>query len=228
MGDSIRQRVGRPGPEHEALWKLIQDMVREEIASSMPTVGTVEGDDGGKVRVHLDDEDEPRTLGFPRKKGQRYQKGERVAVMRTRAGDHIVLGSYTSGQGKDAENAVGSPDIYDRAIGKNHMQSNSVGTEQIESNSVQNGHIKDNEIAKGKLDKSVQSTLSDSASKDYVNSKTSDMVKSGDLAKNATGKDALATEPWVKDQKYATSSDLNSLEKSLKTWVQDNFAKKKQ
>lgn len=225
--DAIRSEVGRPGPEHEQLWRMIQDMVREEVANMAPTLGVVDGNDGGKVRVLLDDEDAPRTIGFPRKKGQRYQPGERVVVVKTRSGDPVVLGSISSGEGKAAENAVGGPDIYDDSIAKNHMKSNSVGTEQVEGSSIQSGHIKDNEIAKGKLDKGVQDTLTNSASKDYVDGKTSGLVASQDLAKNAIGKDDLATQDWVKGQKYAAASDLTALEKSIKSWAQDTFVKKK-
>ena len=100
----------RPSPEHEEVIRVIRDIVESILEERLPTMGTVAGMDAGRVRVHLDDEEEERVVGFPRKKGQQYATGERVVVMPTRSGDYVALGTVTDKQGK-AGAGVGDDDL---------------------------------------------------------------------------------------------------------------------
>lgn len=102
--------MARPSREHEEVIRVIRDIVEDVLEERLPTLGRVVGMDGGRVLVHLDDEDEERTVGFQRKKGQQYQTGERVVVMLTRSGDYVALGTLTDKIGK-AGAGVGDDDL---------------------------------------------------------------------------------------------------------------------
>lgn len=83
----------------DALWREFLTRMEEMVDARQMTMGAVVGRDGGKVRVRLDDENEDRTLGFPRGLGVAYQDGDRVAIGYSRTGEPMVLGVVSGGNG---------------------------------------------------------------------------------------------------------------------------------
>lgn len=155
------QASSRPGPEHEALIRMIYDMIDTRLDDRLPKLGTVRGMDGGKVRVQIDDEDDPRSVGFPRKTGQRYRNGDRVVLMPTQSGggDHVVLGTVTGNQGKASEGVVDTADLAQNAVTKTELAQNAVDTGNVVDNAITEGKIKDNAVSNSKLDAATQRAL---------------------------------------------------------------------
>lgn len=131
MTDSGIQRPStRPTPEHEEFIRVILDTVEERLLAQLPTMGTVSGTpeaSGGTVKVHVDGEDEPRSLGFARSAGVTYQDGDRVLLVPNRAGEYVIAGIIATGN----KPVVGKNDVQPGAIGKDQMGANSVGSDQI-------------------------------------------------------------------------------------------------
>lgn len=131
MTDSGIQRPStRPTPEHEEFIRVLLDTVEERLLSQLPTMGTVSGTpeaSGGTVKVHVDGEDEPRSLGFARSAGVTYQDGDRVLLVPNRAGEYVIAGIIATGN----KPVVGKSDVQAGAIGKEQMGANSVGSDQI-------------------------------------------------------------------------------------------------
>jgi hypothetical protein len=136
---SMRSGEGRPGPVHEELWHQIEELVYSIVEEYAPQMATVFDADSGDVKVLMDDEDEPREVGFMRKKGQRYYPGDRVKVQKTKGGNFIVDGSFSKKAGRDA--AVGGEDIEDQAVGNDQLTENAVGAPELQSNVVDLNHM---------------------------------------------------------------------------------------
>src|SRR5690349_2625626 len=156
----VRNHVASPDAVHEQIVKSIRDMVQEMIDASVPKMAKVTGQDGGKLLVQMDDEDTSRQVGFPKKSGQRYNNGDRVVVMPTKGGDHVVLGSVNSAQGA-GEQAVGNPDLIDQsvddnkikpgAVKRNHISGKAVGSNELDSGAVNTPHISSNAVTNDKI-----------------------------------------------------------------------------
>lgn len=184
---------GRVRPEHESLIRLVRSIAQEEAAAVAPKVGTVVGSDGGRPTVRLDDEDEDGAVGLARQLGHRYPKGSRVLVGRLRPNgraqgsyDHVVLGIVSDKQG-NAEEVVGNEDI----------QANSINSDRLAPNVRQ------------RIDDAASQSALDNLS-GRVDARLADVVKANQLAPNATGGKALATEDWATG-KFATSNDITQL-----------------
>lgn len=107
----------KPSAAHEAFWRQVRDMVQEMVDASAPTLATVKGRDrNGNVLVQMDDEDVPRSVGMARKSGVRHANGDRVVVVPTRSGDHVILGPVATGGGNNAERAVGTDQMLQGAV----------------------------------------------------------------------------------------------------------------
>src|SRR5690348_14518995 len=146
LSQAAHSMVSPPEQLHEDLVKTIMDVVGKMIDARVPKMGTVTGNDGGKVVVQMDDEDTPRQLGFSRKSGQRYNPGDRVVTMPTGSGDdHVVLGSIINTQGK-GEQAVGNPDLIDGSVDNNKLGKGSVQAQHMTPNSVLNDTIGQGEV----------------------------------------------------------------------------------
>lgn len=142
--------LGGPGSPHEMLWQQIEDRIAEMVAEYTPTLGTVVGQDGGAVRVQLDEEDDAREVGFAKKKGTRYDTNERVLVGKTRGGRHVVLGPITDKQGQ-AERAVANEDLHDDAVGRRNIQVDSVGPDELAGGAVDNSHLSGGSVTGDKI-----------------------------------------------------------------------------
>lgn len=125
---------GSPGPVHEELWGMIEARVLELVQEYAPTFGEVRGMDGGRVQVHIDGEDDERTVGLPRRKGQRYERGERVKIQKSRSGEMFVDGTMSNRAGRDP--AVGEEDLHDGAVDSRQLRQNSVTQNAIAGDSV--------------------------------------------------------------------------------------------
>jgi hypothetical protein len=249
----IRSSVGRPGPEHEALWRLIQETIAGALEERLPTLATVTGrsdeaDDtdprnpktSGNVRVRLDDEDTDRKVAFPRVKGQRFNRGDRVVVMPSKAGEMVVLGGVTAGVGANAEQAVGNEHLIDgsvnkrklergavdrdvlapSAVGTTHLQDSAVDNTNIKSNAVDDRTIKPGGVKKTNLENSVQNSLG----------KADSAVQKNDLSGYAKKSD-IPKPPDL--SQYAKASDLKAIKEEITVIkrvikrLQEDVAKKK-
>ncbi|MGI9252167.1 MAG: hypothetical protein ACR2J8_00335, partial [Thermomicrobiales bacterium] len=71
-------RSARPRAAHDDLIALIRDLMEEALDGRVPVMGSVTAaDPDGRPIVHVDDEEDPRTIPFPRKAGQGYDRGDR-------------------------------------------------------------------------------------------------------------------------------------------------------
>lgn len=233
MHGGISGAVGRPGPVHEALYAMLQDMVTEMVADAMPQLAEVVGNDGGAVRVRMDGEDGPREFGFARKHGQRYRNGDRVLVQRLRGGDHVVLGTFSDKQGSaqravgaddmddDAidrrsirQNAVGSNELAGGAVDRNHIRSNAVGSDQLANGAVGSSHIQTNAVGSNELAGNSVDTnhLRGNA---VTNAKlASGAVDTGNLRDGSVTKAKLAANAAPDLSDYAKKSDLSAYVKA--------------
>lgn len=109
-------RRGRPSPVHEELARTINDLIHQAIDEMATTVGTVAGTDGGNIRVHIDDEEGPRQVGFPKKHGQKYTSGDRVLLHRMKGKDWVVGGSIGGGDRRVVGQSEMEPDSVDKQI----------------------------------------------------------------------------------------------------------------
>lgn len=145
--DSVSAGGSGVGPTslHEDFWAQIQSMIDTSVGDQAITTGTVQGRDGGRIRVLSDEEDEPRQVGFPKHKGTRYASGERVLLGKTKGGRHVVLGTFTEKDGQD-EYAVDNADLYPDSIDNRTLKANSVLGYNIPNNEIDGDHIAANQI----------------------------------------------------------------------------------
>jgi hypothetical protein len=90
----------------EVMYRVMQE--------SQTSIGTVVGDDGGTVRVQIDEEAGPREVGFPRMRGQRFTKGQRVPIHRAKGGNEFLGGSLSTVAGRDP--VVDKADMVDESV----------------------------------------------------------------------------------------------------------------
>ncbi|MFM9105445.1 MAG: hypothetical protein ACKOWF_01955 [Chloroflexota bacterium] len=169
----------RPAAAHEGLIALIRDLVEEALDGRLPVMGTVTGVDGdGRPTVHVDDEEDARTIPFPRKAGQGYERGDRVLLSPNRAGEYVVTGGIESGRsgrrvrgehlatkeiGREhvADGAIGNPQVEpgtlagdrlrDGAVDTRQLSGNAVTGDKLASGAVDTGHLRDDAVTGGKL-----------------------------------------------------------------------------
>lgn len=146
--------TAKPTTEHEEFIRMLHDMIDETLASRLPTMGTVTGNDGGKVIVQVDEEEDSRKLGFPRKLGTCYNVNDRVLLVPNRAGEFMVAGVISTAQGDDTARVTNN-DIVDVSGGKvieNSMDGKSLKSGTVDSNKIAKDAIKSDQIA----DKALQ------------------------------------------------------------------------
>jgi hypothetical protein len=195
-----------PSGMHEAFWDQIHRSIDERVLEFAPTTATVMGMDGGRVKVHLDDEDDPREIGFSRRKGTRYDDDERVLVGKTRGGRQIVLGTFTDKTGYDergvanedmhddaidnrliSENAVQGYNITDGSIDQDHIQGQSIRGDHIQSGQIQASHIINKQIGwdhlEGRIEKDLKDSISEATKAMNLIGNDSDQGMRGDIKK---------------------------------------------
>lgn len=170
--------MGRPTAEHEDFARAILDEIERAIEARLPTMATVTGQDGGRIKVHLDNEEDPRDEGLPRKLGQKYEVGDRVLVQPSRSGELMVMGTVSTSTGFNAQ-GVSEDELYDGAVGGKkiapgavdwqHIATDAVRSEQLRANAVGNGHVQ----------------------KDAI---TEDKIKDGNVTKNKLAKNSVGTD----------------------------------
>lgn len=177
----------------DAFWRDLLDRVEEMIDARQMTMGTVKGRDGGKVTVRLDDEDEDRTIGFPRSMGVAYDNGDRVTIGYARGGDPMVLGVMGNGPS-------------DRRVRNEQMDTNSVDDRALKSvngrGDVDHKHLTQslsNQIANAPTNSSVNTAIND---------KTKDFVKDG------SGRQKVARAGDLEN--LAAKSEIARLDKKIK------------
>lgn len=139
--ESIRAGVGRPGPIHEDVYNMIEELARSIVEEYLPQMGNVIGREGGQVIVTLDDEADDRSIGIPKRKGVRYQIGDRVKVSTTKGGDKHIDG-IVSTTGKDGRDpAVDSDQVFAGGIKRINLDSRSVGSAELDSGAVGIDHL---------------------------------------------------------------------------------------
>lgn len=138
-------------PEHVGFWEAVERVVREVVDERSGSLGTVVGFDGGKPVVHVDDEREPRSVGFPRKAGQRYAVGDRVKLSRGRAGEYVVDGSLRWDEG-EGDRVVGGEDVRRRAVRREHIERGAVGDEEVQERSLRGNRLVEKAIGPDEVD----------------------------------------------------------------------------
>lgn len=142
----------------DAFWRELLGRVEEMLDARQMTMGEVKGRDGGKVRVRLDDEGEDRTLGFPRGLGVAYQDGDRVAIGYTRAGEPMVLGVMSAGNGDGR-----------------------VRNEQLDTDAVDERAIKPRTVKGAHLDQTLEKKIADAATTEQLENRTRNLATENQL-----------------------------------------------
>lgn len=180
-----RGASGQVTAEHEALARLFMEVMYTVMQETATSIGTVIGDDGGKVRVQIDEESGPREVGFPRMRGQRFTAGQRVPVHRAKGGNEFLGGSISSQGGRDP--AVDKADLMGGAadwdiVGQDVK--NNIGDAKKAGTDAQDAANKAMDEAKAKADKNHSHS-------NYASDNHSHNI--GDLPGD------VATKKWVED-----------------------------
>jgi hypothetical protein len=209
-----------PVAEHEATIRLIQQLIEQALERRLPAMGSVLEVSGGRVTVAFDDEDDDRTIGFPRMYGVRYEEGDRVMLAPTASRGWVVLGVVGVAAGAESRR-VGTAELTDGAVTAGKLAAGAVGSAAIAANAVtavelagsavQTGNIANGAVTPAKLSQAyatpasvsseVSSALTDYAKKTYAdaretaaNSFTNDRltgVKNEDGTRNSNPKAVL-------------------------------------
>lgn len=217
-------RGGRPPRGTGDLLALIEEMVDRRFAE-MIQVGTVEGEDGGAVRVKLDGAERAGEVGRAKTKGVRHEKGDRVAMLQLPGGGELVLPGITDGKGA-VEQAVGNEQLYTDAVDGRALRKDSVGKDHIVKGAVVREHIGAKAIGNDELDTEIDlakgkpGSLPKSRLDPAVQQKVDDAITDADIQDAAKrGKPKLATESFVKGaipkqpdlSKYVKKTDLRDV-----------------
>ena len=151
------RRIKAVRPEQEYLIRLIREIAQEEDAANAPRMGKIVDDAGTRPRVRMDDEDEDRTIGFPRKLGNRYPKGSKVRVERVRTGtgargsyEEIITG-IISDEGGDSQRVVGEEDLRKLAIDNEKLNTNAVDARVIADNGIEARNLRGSSVTRDKI-----------------------------------------------------------------------------
>lgn len=232
----VRRRI-KVRPEQEGLVRLMRAIAREEADRLLPSMGTVLDEDAGAVRVRLDEEDDDRTVPFPRRLGSRYRRGSRVRVVRTATGEEVVDGVISEAKGA-GERVVGEPDLEDAAVGRRALVKKAVGREEIDDAAVGTAQIQDGTVTKKKIpagtvdnelladgiegaklkDRSVLPAKLDTDTQNRI----AGAAQSADL-QDAIKKEkpALATQDFAKGEVKPVADKVNGHDKDLRRLKQD-------
>jgi hypothetical protein len=138
----------RPEPEHEDAIRLIRDLIEEAMETRLPTMATVVGGKAGTpvladgITVQIDEEEDPRTISFPRLYGVEVRYGDRVALMASRSGEWVCLGPVGRATGANKKRVTGE-EIAAGAI--------TADGKQLAAGSVVTGSIANDSITAVKL-----------------------------------------------------------------------------
>ena len=200
-GKAGRLRVR--GDLYDRLAQTLLSTVEEMMDERMPTMGTVKGRDGGdrgNVRVRVDDEEDDRSVGFARLKGQTYANGDRVWLAKNKAGDFVVMGGIATGGGAGGERAIGDEQLHDEAV-----KGRSIGKGVIKGEHLSGDPLN---ISRNQLDQTLQKDL-------------------GDFVKQGSGQDEVVRKKQIDN--FATTNQLNGkAEQSQVNGLKDDIDKLKQ
>lgn len=204
-GIAGKARSGSPaGHLNDEFLGLLQSWIDDAVSAAMPQMGTVIGQDGGTVKVRLDDEDVDREVGFPAAKGTAYQQNDRVWTHQTKGGSRAVLGRV---DGSQDQRAVDSAQLYGDAVKHVH----------INPGAVERSNIGGQAVAWDELDNVVVSRIQDAATTSQLNnvSDKADDAKSSASDANRAANDADKTANDAKNAASAVKSALDKLEKRV-------------
>jgi hypothetical protein len=143
------RRNARPAAAHEQLVALVLDLIEEALDGRLPVMGSVVGADGdGRPTVHVDDEEDPRTIPFPRKAAQAYERGDRVLLVPNRAGEYVVAGGIESGR---SSRRVRGEHLGLKEIGREHVVDGAIGNAQVEKNTLAGDRLRDGSVRSEQL-----------------------------------------------------------------------------
>lgn len=133
---------------YDQLERMVLDILDEHRPA--PRLASVDGRDGGNVRVTFDNEAPgSRQEGFRAAKGVRYDAGDRVIVERMGTkteGEDVIAGPLGSG------GAVGKDELIPGTVEKRHMTANSVTGEELAGQAIERRHLKANVVSGTELD----------------------------------------------------------------------------
>lgn len=153
----------------DQLWETIRATVEEMVAERVPTMATVRGRErtdgkGGNVLVEVDGEEgDQRSIGMPRGKGTAYRNGDRVMVMKNKAGEDVILGVIASGSGSADEAAIDSEQLFENAVKGRELAPSTVTGTHLTQGAADTGNVKDRAITYPKLDATVENTIKGAA-----------------------------------------------------------------
>ncbi len=145
-----RKRAAAPMPEHEDFARTLTAFVEDILDAYLPKMATVNGMDGGRIKVQMDEEEEARDVGFPRQAGATYKTGDRVLVVPSRSGDPMVVGPIRTETGA-AGQAVGQDDIMDGNVTSTKLAPQAVQTKNIGAGAVDQTQIAENAVTANKI-----------------------------------------------------------------------------
>lgn len=219
---SASRPTAKPTTEHEEFIRMLRDMIDETLTARLPTMGTVTGNDGGKVIVQVDDEDDPRKLGFPRKLGTCYNVNDRVLLVPNRAGEFMVAGVISTAQGDDAarvtnneivdvsggkvvENSLDGKSLKSGTVDSNKIANNAIKSDQIASKALQNKHLADDfKIGNGNI-------AANAIEKGNIKSGAVEGGANGGIANNTITADNIANNIDLDSKLKTGSIDANKL-----------------
>jgi hypothetical protein len=118
-----RQSRGRSRQPHDAVARLVQEMITERIERVLPRLGTVVGtDNDGSPRVRIDDESTARSVGLPATRGQKYSEGQRVLLVPTGEDRYVMTGEVAV----NGETKITNADVADNLVTPSKIDISSV------------------------------------------------------------------------------------------------------
>lgn len=106
--------------QFDGLWRDLIDRMQTTAQMYAPTMATILSISGGSIKVQIDDENTPRSVGIPRAKGVNYQVGDRVSVQQTRGGSWMVTGIIGD---STSDGRVGNAQLASGAVSSTNLDS---------------------------------------------------------------------------------------------------------
>jgi hypothetical protein len=143
------RRGGPPAASHERLIALVIDLIEDALDGRLPVMGSVvRSDDDGRPTVHVDEEEDARTIPFPRKTGQAYEPGDRVLLVPNRAGEYVVAGGIESGR---SGRRVRGEHLAVKGIGREHVSDGAIGNAQVEPGTLAGDKLRTGTVGASQL-----------------------------------------------------------------------------